>query len=279
MQFAIVDNNRHEAFPSGRGVCPSCGCEVIAKCGPKLIHHWAHHRSRNCDPWWENETAWHRNWKNLFPAECREVVHHALDGEIHRADVKSPSGIFIEFQHSFLTDKERESREEFYRNLVWVIDGSRFIQNFDIYHPLPDPKSELAEDIIWSKSRRHYNGSIAGVFFRLSEARKENPLINKADVRGGRVHFMEEIHDKVMESYNGYHQYDWIRPHGVWLSAKCPVYIDFGERLLVKLEVYGDYGLSVIRYVSKRKFVHDAMTETTAGEIASRFYNLGDVAM
>ena len=110
----------------GRGNCPICGAVTIAKCGSKIINHWAHFRLKDCDPWWENETQWHRDWKNNFPLECREISHTAPDGEIHRADVKTPTGIIVELQHSPISDKERISREEFYKNLVWVIDGEEF---------------------------------------------------------------------------------------------------------------------------------------------------------
>ncbi len=272
MQLAVVDDDRVEAFPNGRGLCPVCKSEMIAKCGPRVMHHWAHHRPKDCDPWWENETPWHRAWKNLFPAECREVSHSADNGEIHRADIKTPTGIVIEAQHSSMTDAERQSREDFYGNLVWLIDGSGFRKNFDIYHGLPDPKSELTSDIVWAKAKRHMNGANAGIFFRLSEARAYDPDITKAEVRFGRVHFIQEIQKEVNQSYNGYHQYDWIRPRKTWIDAQCPVYIDFGDELLVKLETYDDSGLQCIRYVSKRKFVHDAMTETSAAAIATRFY-------
>jgi hypothetical protein len=61
--------------------------------------------------------------ENRFPEECREISHIAPDGEIHRADIKTPSGIVIEVQHSAMTDAERLSREAFYENLVWVVDG------------------------------------------------------------------------------------------------------------------------------------------------------------
>ena len=44
---------------------------------------------RFCDPWWENETEWHRAWKDQFPADWQEIVHHAEDGEKHIADVKT----------------------------------------------------------------------------------------------------------------------------------------------------------------------------------------------
>jgi competence protein CoiA len=85
---------------------------------------------------------------------------------------------------------------------------------------------------------------------------------------------MDEIKAAVDQAYNGYHQYDWVRPRLTWLDAKCPVYIDFGTELLVKLEVYDESGLNCVRYVAKRKFIHDAMTESHASDIATRNYRL-----
>lgn len=204
--------------------------------------------------------------------ECREVSHVAEDGEIHRADIKTPTGIVIEVQHSSMTDAERISREEFYKNLVWVIDGSVFKDNFDIYHMLPDPRSELAQDLVWSKAKRHMHAANTGVFFRLSEAVEEYPEVKKSTLRGGWIHGIYDIEEEVTESYNGYHQYDWVRPRKTWLDANCPVYIDFGDEYLVKLEIYDESGLKCIRLVSKLKFVHDAMTESDAQNIATRFY-------
>jgi len=274
MQLALVNDERIEAYSGGRGFCPVCGSDVIAKCGPRVLHHWAHHRPKDCDPWWENETQWHRDWKNLFPLACREASHTAPDGEIHRADIKTPTGIVIEVQHSSMTDAERQSREQFYRNLVWVIDGRDFRNNFEIYHRLPSPQSDIAQDLIWSKAKRHMNGSIAGMFFRFSEARMKNPNITKAEVRSGWIHDIHEIQSEVDAWYNGYHQFDWVRPRKTWLDAACPVYIDFGDNKLVKLDIYDESGLKCIRYVSKRKFVHDAMVESYAVDIATRFYPL-----
>jgi competence protein CoiA len=118
-------------------------------------------------------------------AWVREICHTAPDGELHWADIKTPTGIVIEVQHSAMTDAERLSREAFYGNLVGIIDGKPFKANFDIYHELPDPRSELAKDIIWTKARRHMNRSNRGLFFRMSEFRKEYPDVTKATVRGG----------------------------------------------------------------------------------------------
>jgi len=277
MQYALVDGMRREATTGGRGLCPTCGAAMIAKCGPRIMHHWAHAGRRNCDPWWENETEWHRAWKNLFPAECREISHVAADGEIHRADIKTPTGIVIEVQHSAMTDAERRSREDFYGNLVWVIDGRGFRDNFDIYHLLPAPHSEIAQDLVWVKATRQLQGAARGIFFRLSEGRAEfpNENITKATLRGGFYHFIHEIEAEVEQAYQGHHQFDWVRPRRTWLDAASPVYIDFGDDRLVRLETYDESGLRCIRLVSKRKFLHDVMVETDASAIATRFYPLG----
>lgn len=272
MQYAIVGDERREAFTGGKGTCPTCGAAMIAKCGPRILHHWAHAGRRDCDPWWENETPWHREWKNKFPEQCREVTHVAPDGEIHRADIKTATGIIIEVQHSSMTDQERISREQFYGNLIWIIDGRAFKENFDIYHLLPDPSSELAQDLVWEKAKRHLQGAANGIFFRLSEALIDDPSVTKATIRGGEYHFMHEIKDGVNKAYRGHHQYDWVRPRRTWLDATCPVYIDFGDEWLARLETYDESGLACVRLIAKRKLIHDVMTESIVKMIGRRFY-------
>lgn len=257
MQYALVQNARREAFTGASGICPTCGAKVIAKCGYRVIHHWAHARRQKCDPWWENETQWHRDWKNLFPEECREISHTAPNGEIHRADVKMPTGLVIEFQHSAMTDDERQSRERFYGRLVWVVDGSRFKRNFDILHALPDPKSELAQDLVWLKGSREMKGAGRGMFWRLSE----NPDLTESSEAMVEVHGICEIETQINTLYRGHHQYDWIRPHKTWIDAKCPVYIDFGEENLVRLERYKKSGLPCVCIVPKKTFLHDVFNE------------------
>lgn len=125
MKLANIDGQRREAQPGLSGKCPVCGAAAIARCGEKNIWHWAHKGKRKCDHWWENETGWHRDWKNHFPVEWQEIVHSADDGEKHIADVKTDQGWVIEFQHSYINPDERRSREAFYRDMVWVVDGLR----------------------------------------------------------------------------------------------------------------------------------------------------------
>jgi competence protein CoiA len=269
LQYALVHNQRTEAFTGGRGSCPSCGAAMIAKCGPRIVHHWAHAGRRNCDPWWENETAWHREWKSLFPEDSREVSHTAPDGEVHRADIKTPTGIVVEVQHSSITDAERISRESFYRNLVWIVDGRAFRENFDIFHMLPAPTSEVAQDLVWFKATRQMSGAARGQFWRLSENLERTKTKASGMVL---VHGIHEIEEQINQAYRGHHQYDWVRPRRAWLESKSPVYIDFGGEFLARLERYDDSDLPCIRFVSKRKFVNDAMNEQSAQAIASRFY-------
>jgi hypothetical protein len=78
-----------------------------------------------CDRWWEPETEWHRAWKNRFPINWQEVVHHGETGEKHISDVKTDRGWVIEFQHSYLNPEERRSRDTFYPKLIWLVDGTR----------------------------------------------------------------------------------------------------------------------------------------------------------
>lgn len=271
MQYALVNGQRTKAFPNGKGVCPQCNSTVIAKCGSRNIKHWAHHRTKDCDPWHENETPWHREWKSLFPSECQEVTHRANNGEIHRADIKTSTGVIVEIQHSHISDKERLSRELFYQNLVWVVDGRGFQDNFYIYHILPRPDSELAQDLVWMKAEKGCEGANRGFFFRLSDAIKDEPNITKATLSYGEIHDISEIEDELQHTYAGHHQYDWVRPRRTWLDALCPVYIDFGKDYLVRLEVYDSSELQCIRLVSKLKFIQDVMTEHNVNNIASRF--------
>ncbi len=131
MKFALVDSNKIEATKGAKGICPGCGSEVIAKCGDVKLHHWAHKGNRDCDPWWENETEWHRTWKNKFPKECQEsILHDEQTSEKHIADVRTSHGLVIEFQHSHIDPQERRTRENFYKKMFWVVDGTRLKGDF-----------------------------------------------------------------------------------------------------------------------------------------------------
>lgn len=129
MQFALVENERTAPSAGLKGICPACSSPMIARCGSRRVHHWAHRGERNCDSWWEPETPWHRTWKNLFPKNWQEVILHDPNGEKHIADVRTQHGLTIEFQHSHLRPEERAARERSYGNLLWIVDGSRLVRD------------------------------------------------------------------------------------------------------------------------------------------------------
>jgi hypothetical protein len=126
MKYALVGDVKSAPRPKTCGICIHCGGEMISKCGKVMIWHWAHKTTDMCDPWWENESDWHRSWKDHFPESQKEVTHVDLaTGERHIADIKNLFGLVIEFQHSTMSEAERLSREDFYQDMIWVVDGTR----------------------------------------------------------------------------------------------------------------------------------------------------------
>lgn len=131
MKYALVNGEKTEAIKGSKGICPCCGSALIAKCGEQRINHWAHKGKRDCDVWWESETAWHRSWKNNFRPEWQEfILTDEQTNEKHIADVHTSYGLTIEFQHSHIHSQERISRENFYPNMVWVVDGTRLKRDY-----------------------------------------------------------------------------------------------------------------------------------------------------
>ncbi len=145
MKFALVNEQKAEPQPGLKGICTFCHSNMIAQCGTKKNWHWAHKSKATCDPWWENETAWHRAWKNQFPMEWQEIIHiDSATGEKHKADIKTASGLVIEFQYSAIQPAEMQSREAFYKNMVWIVNGTRlkkdyprFCKEFSSLRPIP----------------------------------------------------------------------------------------------------------------------------------------------
>lgn len=131
MKYALVNGDKTEAQPGQHGICAYCQSDAIAKCGEINIWHWAHKCKVSCDPWWENETEWHRTWKNHYPPKWQEITHQdSATGERHVADIKTDKEFVIEFQHSAIKSTEIKSREDFYKNMVWVVDGTRLKSDY-----------------------------------------------------------------------------------------------------------------------------------------------------
>lgn len=177
MKYALVNGERQEAQPKLPGKCICCDNPVIAKCGTVRVSHWAHRGM--CDPCWEGETEWHREWKGQFPKDWQEVIHFAENGEKHIADVKTDHGYVIEFQHSYIKPEERQSREFFYKKMIWIIDGTKRSRDKDKFidvwenHSLPlDVKVEVRRLFNYYAGcalLRDWLGSNVPVFFDFGE--------------------------------------------------------------------------------------------------------------
>ncbi|HAF43827.1 MAG TPA: hypothetical protein DCK83_02505 [Gallionellaceae bacterium] len=187
MKFALVNGEKVEATKGSKGFCPSCGSVLIAKCGVVKVNHRAHKGSLYCDSWWENESDWHRTWKDKFPKEWQEVVHADKEsGEKHIADVKTQSGWTLEFQHSFLNPEERQSRNAFYPKLVWVVDGMRRKTDKKQFQKIVGESTRLPTDIPIIQAHfpdecrllKEWQKSDALVFFDFQDAKDaEQPML------------------------------------------------------------------------------------------------------
>lgn len=171
MHIALVEGIRTQPTAGLSGHCPVCERDMIAKCGDIRVHHWAHRGRRVCDHWWEPETLWHRNWKNRFDIGWHESIRHAADGEKHVADIRTPHELVIEFQHSPISAEERASRENFYGNMVWVVDGTRLQRDFTRFEEERAFFGRTSNDSIFLLSRpesvlpRQWLASSVPVFF------------------------------------------------------------------------------------------------------------------
>lgn len=104
---------------------------MIARCGTVRINHWAHKVKHRCDICWESETPWHRQWKDKFPRAWQELkLADRQTGQWHFADVCTSYGLVVEFQHSHISKQAKTDREQFYGNLVWVVDGARLKMDY-----------------------------------------------------------------------------------------------------------------------------------------------------
>lgn len=227
---------------------------MTAKCGPIVSWHWAHAARPRCDSWWENETEWHRNWKGRFPVHQQEVIHYAPDGEKHIADVKTARGTVVELQNSPIALAELSSRENFYGDMIWIVNGDRFRSNFHVLTRLPPPDSELANDLYVVKPPRHPVNKLGhGPIMVRNRHVTPSEFGATIDLGGSsswdsptqfRDHARDAINE-IAELKSPFWFLDWRRPHAAWLSAKKPVYFDFGGQSLLRLHRFQERYLCV----------------------------------
>lgn len=126
-----ITGKRITPFSGEKGFCPLCKDEVIKALGEIYTPHFRHKTLQNCDSWSEGETEWHYNWKQKFPIDWQEVVIEKYN-ELHRADIKTNKGLVLELQNSSISTTTIKIREDFYGNMIWLVNAKSFKDNFKI---------------------------------------------------------------------------------------------------------------------------------------------------
>lgn len=247
MQYSIVNGEKIEAKPNLRGTCLCCNQPTYSACGKINTWHWRHENSKMCDSWWEHETDWHREWKENFPTEWREVVHFdEVTNEKHIADIKTKNGVVLEFQNSPMSSNELNSREVFYKKLIWVVNASNFQKQFKVGNKLPDPESEFPKYLEFLDCRH-------------------NLVYNNQNISKGSPSQLVQI----LDSYNGvsitrlidryytrHHKFEWRNPRKVWYNATAPIFFDFNDGLLWRIQAEKRFPkFHVAKRYSKQEFI------------------------
>ena len=102
--------------------CPCCDTPLVPRKGELKAHHFAHTTKNNCEHWTEPMTKWHVDWQLTVPPECREVRMQKGEDK-HIADIVLPDGVVVEVQHSPISSSEVKRREDFYGDMIWIVDG------------------------------------------------------------------------------------------------------------------------------------------------------------
>lgn len=225
------EQGRIRATPRARAACPVCTTEVRAKCGKVTAWHWAH-TARECDPFSEPMTAWHRDWQDVVPEACREVVLGP-----HRADIVSPLGVVVELQHSSIAVEEIQERETFYGSMLWVFDASDayaaaarrayderragFLEAIMSNHPAANcgrPTCGWVRPI----NSTERDGEVYLCAYLATGARFSSPPEGRLDIRG-------------RGKPDGYVTFRWKHPRKSLAFCSKPVFLDLGNDELLRI--------------------------------------------
>ena len=112
------------------GYCPCCKKRMIAKVGTGIRRsHWAHRHAERCDEWWEDESEWHINWRNLFLEKAGNKhcvdIENVLEknGRRHFYDIRLYNRLAIILRRARLTDERQHEYEDFFGEMLWMVES------------------------------------------------------------------------------------------------------------------------------------------------------------
>jgi len=256
MRFAEYQGERILASHSIKEAkCPYCNQKVIPKCGIIKIWHWSHKSNKECDSWSGIETKWHLNWKSHFPTNSQEVIIQK-NGIKHIADVKLPFGLVIEFQNSSISPRGIMNREEFYGNMIWVLNSKTIAKNVR----LNKRKEDSIFTFKWSYFPKSWFNSKKPIFIDLNHLKenyeeKLNEIKDKDDnavfYEIGRETYWEEYADGNV--YPKTNHFEYPVSYGErkeWFEEKIEIY----DNILEVKKVYNN-GNGWGRLISKEEFI------------------------
>lgn len=275
MKFAkdMSSGKKIQAAPKAKGTCICCETEMVPKCGEIRLHHWAHKNLQQCDHWWENESQWHREWKDRFPLEWQEVLKYDTEtGEKHIADIYNPvKDLVIEFQNSPIKGTEIQSREKYYKRMMWLLNGASLNFATTAMDTKPGFFADLEKQIN-AKASRLYNKEMIEIEAKSYLLRQKSELIynqlihnkltkiewlqQKNEIDSERTVLIEnhelikkKAKDELMscKKYSlknsershdqRYVMYNWKYKNKNWNDAASPTFVDFqNELFLLKTE-------------------------------------------
>jgi len=251
MYIAIerVTGKRYEASPEVKKLvleCPMCKCGVQAKTGDIKAHHFAH-LYKDCGYFnYKGMSKWHTEWQNLFNVDQREV-RMQKNGKTHIADICNSNGIVIEFQHSSISLENKQSRDEFYDKLIWVVDVSDIASN--IHLGKKEVATQELENYLWEKEcfeRRlsklnnakiqEFYTDLISHWFNDDEIERFSELLRDVKERVDSIVF-RKFTGMAWEKNTYKFDWKWHRPR--WLNTeenlKAPVFLDMGNGEMIRV--------------------------------------------
>lgn len=73
--------------------------------------------------------------------------------------MKTDQGYIIEFQHSYIKPGERQAREDFYKKMVWVVDGTRRLRDKDKFIDVWEKSEQLHSKVKMRRLRDYFDQS------------------------------------------------------------------------------------------------------------------------
>jgi competence protein CoiA len=260
MKFALLNGNRTEAEPNLLADCPNCGNPVRAFCGNSIVHHWKHVKLSECDDWYENETEWHREWKNHFSIEYQEIIRYdQTTNEKHISDIyNDKKNVVLEFQHSPIDINEIQAREQFYNRMIWVIDLISTNKNLEFLKK----KSEV--ETVLHKMRHNLPKD-----FKVSEdfemSKTQSQVEDFLSIQGLDILITKETHyvSQLEKNYTrlcnkkDYFLMTWKNLHKRWDFSSKHKFIDIGTdniyQLIERVKIGNAY---VVKRYSKSEFIN-----------------------